>query len=319
MRRGILFASLVGLCALLVGCAAAPAATTSGGNSQPTVATTPTPNVLALNGDDTSAQAMSACGGVFKSNGGDPQIVYKLGPTIYAEAVWGLGYPSYQLPADLPVSPWALPGEIGSAQLNQQLGGAPNLNPGIGQGNGILLTVCNASAQPLTLSGAQVVVADFSPASGAVDAWNGCDGAFVRPQGLFGGGCGGAIIADETMSASFASSAGAGATAQATQVAANGQSGYGPLPATLKAGATISLLISIARPSALGTYEFAVSVTTSANGGAATNSPYAPLAPQLFALVAHKFTGQACTSSAMQAQIPTAATNPATYYICPQS
>lgn len=315
MRRGILYVSLAGLCALLAGCGVTPA-TTSGGGHQPTVVGTP--NVLALNANDTSPQAMNACGGVFSSNGGAPQIVYQLSSTIYAEAVWGLPYASYQLPADLPVGPWALPGEPGSAQLDQQLGGAPNLNPGIGQGSGILLTVCNASAQPLTLSGAEVVVASFSPASGAVDAWNGCDGAFTRPQGLFGGGCGGAIVADETLSASFAPSAGVGATAQATQVAANGQNGFGPLPITLKPSASISLLISVVRPSALGTYEFAVNVTTGA-GSAAVSTPYAPLAPQLFALVAHKFTGQACTSSAMQAQIPTAPTNPATYYICPES
>jgi hypothetical protein len=87
---------------------------------------------------------------------------------------------------------------------------------------------------------------------------------------------------------------------------------------TLKAGGAIMLLISITRPNALGTYEFAVSVTTSAAGAASAASPYAPLPPQLFALVAHKFTGHACLTSAMQAQIPAQATNPATYYICPE-
>lgn len=318
MRRGAIIIGLTTLCALLTACAAGG----GGGGASPgatsTASGTPTPNILALNGNDTSSQAMSACGGVF-SGGGDPQIVYKLGDSLYAEAVYGLPYASYQLPADLPVAPWPLPGEIGSEQLTAQLGGAPNLNPGIGQGAGILLTVCNASAQPLTLSGAQVIVADFSPATGSVDAWNGCDGAFVRPQGLFGGGCGGAIIADETMSATFVASAGKGATASAAQGSANGQNGYGPLPVTLKPSGSISLIISLTRPNALGTYEFAVSATTSASGGASVMSPYAPLPPQLFALVAHKFTGQACTSSAMQAQIPAAATNPATYYICPEA
>lgn len=318
MRRGLLALSLAGLSALLTACASGAGATTGG--SHPTVVpASPTPHVLALNANDTSSQVASVCGGVFNANGGAPQIVYQLSPTIYAEAVWGLPYASYQLPADLPVGPWALPAEPGSAQLDQQLGGAANLNPGIGQGGGILLTVCNASAQPLTLAGAQVVVASFAPASGAVDAWNGCDGAFVRPQGLFGGGCGGAIIADEAMSASFAPGAGQYATVKATQIAAAGQNGFGPLPVTLNPGASISLIIGVTRPSALGTYEFAVSVTTSAVGSASVSSPYAPLPPQLFALVAHKFTGQACTAQAMQAQIPAAATNPATYYICPES
>ena len=86
---------------------------------------------------------------------------------------------------------------------------------------------------------------------------------------------------------------------------------------TLKPNAAVMMLISVTRPSALGTYAFAVSVTTSAAGGASQMSPYAPLPPQVFALVAHKFTGQACATSAMQAQIPAKATNPATYYICP--
>lgn len=321
MRRGILSLGLLALCTLLTACAAGAGATTGGGSQPTVIPASPTPIVLALNANDTSSQAASVCGGVFKANGGTPQIVYQLSPTIYAEAVWGLPYASYQLPADLPVGPWALPAEPGSAQLDQQLGGAANLNPGIGQGGGILLTICNASPNWLVLSGAQVVVANFSSASGAVDAWNGCDGAFVRPQGLFGGGCGGAIIADETLSASFAPSAGVGAIALGKPIAASGQNGYSPMPVKLEQNASISLNIGIARPSALGTYEFAVSVTTRVGDGtgAAISSPYAPLPPQLFALVAHKFTGQACTASAMQAQIPAAATNPATYYICPES
>jgi hypothetical protein len=318
MRRGIIYyIGLAGLCALLTACATGAGAS-NGSPGAPTASTTPTPNVLALNGDDTSPQAASVCGGVF-GGGGAPQIVYKLSDSIYVEAVYGLPYASYQLPADLPVAPWPLPGAIGSDQLTAQLGGNPQLNPSIGQGSGILLTVCNAGAQPLTLAGAQVLVADFSPATGAVDAWNGCDGAFVRPQGVYGGGCGGAIIADETMNANFAATAGKGATTTAKQVSANGQNGYGPLPVTLKPSSSISLLISLTRPNALGTYEFAVSVTTSVSGGTSVMSPYAPLGPQLFALVAHKFTGQACASTAMQAQIPTAATNPPTYYICPEA
>lgn len=316
MRRGLMLISLAGLCALLTACGSA--ATTSGGGASSSGAqASPTPNILALNGNDTSAQAMSICNGVF--NPGGKQIVYKLSDSITVEAVYGLSYASYRLPADLPAGPWKLPTQFDSDQLDQALGGAPNANPDIGQGSGILLTVCNAGAQPLTLSGAQVIVADFAPTSDAIDTWNMCDGAFVRPQGEFGGGCGGAIIADEVMSASFAASAGKGATAQATQVSADGQNGYGPLPVTLKPSSAISLLIGVTRPNAMGTYSFAVNITTSVGGGASVATPYAPLPPQLFALVAHKFTGHACTTSAMQAQIPTAATTPPTFYICPES
>jgi hypothetical protein len=319
MRRGImLLIGLGGLCALLTACATGAVSSGGSPNVASATPTTPALNVIALTANDTSSQATSVCGGVFGGSGA-PQIVYKLSDSISVEAVYGLPYASYQLPADLPVAPWPLPGAIGSDQLDQQLGGAPNLNPAIGQGAGILLTVCNTSAQPLTLTGAQVAVANFTPATGAVDAWNGCDGAFVRPQGQFGGGCGGAIIADETMSATFAASAGKGATATAAQNGANGQNGFGPLPVTLKPSASIMLLISLTRPSALGTYAFAVSVTTSAAGGSSAMSAYAPLPPQLFALVAHKFTGQACLAAAMQAQIPAQVTNPATYYICPEA
>ena len=318
MRRGIIYyIGLVGVCALLTACASGAGAST-GSPGAPTATTPPTANILALNAFDTSPQVASVCR-VVLGGGGAPQIVYKLSDSLYVEAVYGLPYASYRLPVDLPVAPWPLPARVAATSSTAQLGGEPNLNPGIGQGSGILLTVCNSGAQPLTLSGAQVIVADFSPATGSVDAWNGCEGAFVRPQGLFGGGCGGAIIADETMNANFAASAGKGATATATQVGANGQNGYGPLPVTLKPSSSISLLISLTRPDALGTYEFAVNVTTSVSGGASVMSPYAPLGPQLFALVAHKFTGQACTASAMQSQIPTAATNPPTYYICPEA
>lgn len=317
MRRGIMLISLVGLCALLAACGSG--ATTSGGTASATATSapaTPTPNILALIGNDTSAGAASACQGIFGGTGVQ-QTVYKLGDTLYAEAVYGLSYASFQLPANLPVAPWPLPAALGTDQLTQALGGVPNANPSIGQGSGILITVCNAGAAPVTVSGAQVIVADFTPGSGAIDTWNACDGVFVRPDGVTGGGCGGAIIADENLSASFAPTAGKYDAATAKQVSAQGQNGFGPLPVTLKPNAAVMMLISVTRPSALGTYEFAVSVTTSAAGGASQMSPYAPLPPQIFALVAHKFTGQACATPAMQAQIPAKATNPATYYICP--
>ena len=62
-----------------------------------------------------------------------------------------------------------------------------NANPSIGEGSGILFTVCNAGTTTVTVAGAQVIVADFTPGSGAIDTWNGCDGVFVRPDGVTGG------------------------------------------------------------------------------------------------------------------------------------
>lgn len=314
MRRGYMLLCFVALAALLTACGSAGPGASGGtsGAAQPTA----TPDIIALNGNDTSSQATSACGGVFSSGG--PQPIYKLSDAIYVQAVYGLSYPSHRLPDTVPVAPWALPGQLGSDQLTQALGGDADVNPIINHGSGILLTVCNAGAQPLKLAGAKVAIADFKPGSGAINTWNECDGVFVRPDGVTGGGCGGALVTDETMGASFAPSAAKDAVTQAAQVSAGGPNGYGPLPVTLKPGASIMLLIGVTLPRALGMYALAVSAQTSASGGAAVTLPYAPLPPQLFARVAHKFTGQACAKAAMQAQIPTNVTNPATYYICPE-
>ncbi len=319
MRRGFMLIGLTGICALLAACATTGAGS-SGGAASATTSTSAPPNILALTGNDTSAQTASICGGVFGASGG-PQIVYKVSDTLYVEAVYALSKASYPLPLpdSQPLQPWPLPAALDSDQLNQELGGDPNVNPDLGQGAGILFTVCNAGAQSLTLTGAQAIVADFIPVQGALNIWNPCDGAFTRPDGVTGDGCGGAIIPDETMSVSFATGAGINATAQAAQVDANGQNGFGPLPVTLKSGGSIMLDLTVTPPSAMGTYEFAVSVASSVAGGTSALSAYAPLPPQILAQATHKYTGAACATSAMQAQIPTKATNPATYYICPES
>lgn len=302
-RQGIARLGLVACCLLLAAC----------GTKSAVPATTPTPNIIALNGNDTSAEATSACAASWQ------HPIYKLSDALYVRAGYGLSYPSFALAGTLPAAPWVMPGAPGSAQLLHALGDTPDANPTITSTGGILLSVCNAGTQPLRLSSAQVIVADFKPTSTAISMWNECDGVFVRPGGVTAYGCGGAIVADETLSAAFTPTAGKFATAQATQVSASGMNGYGSLPVTLKPKATISVLISVTRPVAMGTYSFAVAIRTGAAGGASVLSPYAPLPPWLFAPVTHKFTGYACEKPEMQAQIPAQPTTPATYYICPES
>jgi len=86
-----------------------------------------------------------------------------------------------------------------------------------------------------------------------------------------------------------------------------------PPPLTLASDSDYYAELGVTMPTAAGTYTLAL--TVSADGSAPITIPFAD--PILLAPVAHDWDGQACTTSAMQSQIPTA--NPTTPYICPKS
>ena len=112
--------------------------------------------------------------------------------------------------------------------------------------------------------------------------------------------------------ATFSASAGQGVTVNATMVSAGGSNGYGPLPVTLKPGATIAITVAVTMPTAPGTYTLALTLSATSVPSPAA---YAPLPSQLFAPVAHKWSGENCKAAAMLSQIP--ASDTSSYYICP--
>jgi hypothetical protein len=71
------------------------------------------------------------------------------------------------------------------------------------------------------------------------------------------------------------------------------------------------MVVSLAAPTTVGTYNFSFSVTVD---GAKT--PFAPLGVDLLLGPARVWDGAACLKPEMQAQIPTGSTDA---YICPES
>ena len=65
-------------------------------------------------------------------------------------------------------------------------------------------------------------ITNFASHSSPIDTWQGCDGVYQPGTGVTGGGCGGAIVTDEAMRATFPASASQGATVNATMVSAGG-------------------------------------------------------------------------------------------------
>ena len=303
--------SALALAALLSACGAPTTGSSPTATLPPTVAPTatsapPLAQPFHVPATDTS----QLCGGAFGDNA---PSVYAFSHTLYAEPAFALSYPSYALPAGVSrQKPFDMGQSINSPDLDQLFGGVASANPSISSPGGVTLTVCNNGAQPETLTGVSAGLIAVTPYSGPVDTWQICDGAYQPGAGVRGGGCGGAVQADEIMRAAFAPADAAGATVHATLDSATGANGYGPLPVTLKPNASILITIAIAMPSAPGTYRIGLSIS----GGDSTGAPsYAPLDDQLFAPDAHTWNGDNCKASAMQSQIPSNATT--SYFICP--
>ena len=135
------------------------------------------------------------------------------------------------------------------------------------------------------------------------------------------GGCGGGDYFDERVRASFSGTDPAGTTSPAA-LRFSGQTyaedpnlpAYGALPVSIGPGHSISFGVELAISAPSATYAFSVGV--SLDGAAPRFSQ--PTSPILLAPVAQTWTGAACQSSEMQAQIPPA-TVPPSYYICPES
>ncbi|MGO8951601.1 MAG: hypothetical protein ACLQUY_28900 [Ktedonobacterales bacterium] len=208
----------------------------------------------------------------------------------------GLDYAGEAIPNDEPSAPYQI---AASAVTNFQPD--PAVNPPLS--TGYLLQVCNQSSVAQTLTSFSVAIANFTPSSGPVTVWQNCqNGPYDAAVKQTTGGCGGGIGGVDYVAATLPSDS-SGASAPVTGLS---------LPLTIAPNKSITFLITMNGLTSQGTYALTFDLGV---GGA---SP-ASLAPSdgsfLIAPSAIVWTGTACQTAAMLAQIPAATQD--TYYVCP--
>lgn len=309
--------TLIPLAALLIAGCGAPSA----GISPPaTSATTPAPTATNAPTPVPTADLSTLSGPCAPASGSQATTVphYQIGDLIITEARLSLAYPAQQLPDGTPLQPLQLP----SQNLNAEFPDSPPVNPHLKENaSGYQFLVCNnAPTQAHVIQSVSVRIASFTPYGGQLNAWQFCDGTFVRPHGANAGGCGGYAYFDEYLHATFPADARASVAVAAAQTSTGtapvpGATPAAPLPVTLAPGQSLSFDIGLTPPTTPGLYAFAFGLSVDDQSPAF----FSTAQPVLLAPVAHKWTGPACEAPAMQAQIPQTVTNPPTQYICPES
>lgn len=237
-----------------------------------------------------------------------------------------LAYPRAKLPDNAAQVPMIVQqGNQNYIQPDEAHPTNPNLHEG---GGGYVISVCNLSSAPHTISRVDVRFESVVPYTAQLNEWDTCQSPYTKQYGGGGGGCGGADFENEYLHAPFTPDAAPGTVVTATQSGTNssdmsGGKNYGPLPVTLQPGERMTIEVgmgSFGSPygslafSTAGTYTFSFGLKIDDQAPIfAVRSP-----PTLLATPAHEWSGQACTAPAMQSQIPPA-TNPPTFYICPAS
>lgn len=308
MRKTLPIFIIMALCALLGACGATSSGGTLGSTmlATPTATSQPTPTTAPPIATPPTSGPCAAFAS-HPSNGG-PFV--QIGDLIVTSPGLGIDYPAKMLPDGTPLKPL----QLASQDQGQDFTTSPPTNPSMRDGGGgYAIAMCNTSpSQSHTINSVTVSIAAFTAYTSQLSSWQYCDGNYSRAHGPFSGGCGGGMAFDEALHATFAANATTGASVTATQVSTG--PGVQPLPVTLAPGKTLTIVIGLTVPTAPGQYAFAFSLAQDAAAPALVGSAQ----PALFAPIAHKWTGPACTTSTMLAQIPTA-TDPVTYWICPQS
>ena len=303
MRK--LLIAFISLCvvALLVGCAQTSANMTPTATTAPTATTPPTP--VATNGVVNTGHPCSV------DTSGQFSYV-QIGDLKVSQVHFTLSYPALELPATLDTSrPYQLPTTAYDPPN-------PPVNPHTNDGGGYGLTICNTSATAShVIVGVTATIATYAAYSGTLNAWQFCDSVFERPNGVGGGGCGGAYLSDERLQVGFAANATTG-----TQVAAsllgtgdsigNGGAATAPLPVSLGPGQMLVFSLGVTPPTAPGTYSLAFGLTYDT----VTAAPISTMQPTVFDSASVQWNGQNCTKPTLLSQIPTTVTNPPTDYVC---
>lgn len=307
-KRGAgLVAALLALTLSACGSASSPA----GGAAGSTPAASPTATSLpAAN----AANLPQGCVDMAQGGLAQKSALMQMGELVVSAAQFGLTYPATQIPQGTPQQPLALnaSGAIPGAK-------ASPINPQMDEPGGFIFAICNTSStQSYTIQSVSARIASFTPFSGSLGAWSPCvDGTYdAQTQSASAGGCGGGVSVNESLHATFAGTAGIGATVTAAQTGASpaaptDPNPYPSLPVTMAPGQDVSVNVGVTVPKAPGTYTFSLGLAV----GSAAPVYFSTTAPALFAPVTAKWTGQNCAAPAMKAQIP--ASTQHAQYICP--
>lgn len=205
----------------------------------------------------------------------------------------------YQLPDNTLLKPLQVPvsGSIGPQP-------DPSWPKSILTATTVYAYICNASTtQAHTITAMHIKLAAFTPYTAQLSAWDFCSGTFSNGTGVIPTNCDRpGFTTDVALQATLA------ATSVGTVVDA-----MGSYPLTLPANTLLTIGVNFVVPPIPGTFSFAVDATSDVGA-----LPYSGTTALLNAPIAHIWTGPACLTPAMRAQIP-AATNPPTLYICPKS
>lgn len=216
-----------------------------------------------------------------------------------------------QVPDGTPLAPVKVARQASGA-IDIPSGWFQPTNPGA-----LVFRVCNlSSARSYTLRAVSATITALSRYTGQLNQWDHCQPVYSRSYGLVDG-CGDSGWQGPSywFDAAFASSAGVGTTAATVRENPPAGSPYvWAFPVTIPPGKGLELGVVLKAYPTPGTYRFSFGVTMDGQAPVET----AQTNPVLFAPVAHSWDGKSCQSSAMQSQIPPA-TNPPTYYICPQT
>jgi hypothetical protein len=288
---------------------------TPGGSATATATPTVSPFTATPSPTPVSAALITKCFGSSSTSVGK---VVGSGDMLYSQPLMGfLAYPNVMLPDGTPLAKPYKISSAGPAAYATDFLTSPITNPSLSDtGGGFYFGICNTSAtKSHTLQAITAKIVAFVAYGGQLNQWNGCDGATDSHHQLAGGGCGGAMAGCVCFHAPFATSAGAGAEVTTTQTndSLNAPGDHaGKLPLALGPGHVVFVFVGMSKPSAAGQYTLTMGLQVDGK------TSYSPASPSLLlAPVAHKWTGQACQSPAMLAQIT--ATTPETYYLCPQS
>jgi hypothetical protein len=276
--------------------------TTLTGRAAPTSTPTPWPTAAAT--ATTSSAAIPEAAGCppFSATATQTQYVAvgALDVSIPGRSA-GQDYPSVLLPNGLPNAPYQI-----AASAVTTYAPNPPVNPSLA--TGYELQVCNRTGAAHTLTGLSVTIASFTPRSGPVNVWHLCgDGPYDAATKHTTTGCGGGIGASDYLAATLPGDS-TGATAPAK---ANGPGGV-DLPMSVGPNKAITLLVAVNGLTSQGTYALSFGISVD---GAAPASVTPSDGPFLIAPSAVVWTGTACQTPAMQAQIPAASQD--TYYVCP--
>ena len=302
----------VGLfCSALVLIVLAACSPGAGGATTPTAHTSPTPSPTSVSATPppSCSEQMQAW---FRDSG------ESFGDILVSPAIAQPESILYQLPDGTPLRPLSLPPRPADGSTGDSYNGRPAGWPVSTLGaTAIHIGVCNTSGTVHSLQSVQAKITAFAPYTSQLNVWEQCSGGYyTRAKGPVQWECSlGGVPDTLVMHATFGAQAKAGATASATPVSATvgASAPSATLPIALPPGQMVYLAVKLTPPTAPGTYTFAAGLTTDAGA-----LPFTTGTPLLLAPIERRWSGQACTASSMQGQLP-AGSGATTLYICPKA